>query len=233
MIEYALFDLDDTLYPPESGVLQAIGRRIEQYLIERLGMDPDTAARLRVEYRTEYGTTLAGLLAHGAADPEDYLAFVHDIPVEQLLCPSPAVERALAGLPWRRVIVTNSDRSHAERVLAALGIRSLFDEIFDIRGMQYRHKPHPAVYRRVLRALGVEGAQCLMADDVVANLLPAKELRMTTVWVAPQARLQQGVDFAIPNVAAIVEVAAKVKAQQRMRQSPRPSPRRGAGGAFS
>ncbi|MCL6431427.1 MAG: hypothetical protein K6V36_11315 [Anaerolineae bacterium] len=69
-------------------MLQAIGRRIEQYRIERLSMDPDTAARLRVEYRIDHGTTLAGLLAHGAADPEDYLAFVLDIPVEQLLCPS-------------------------------------------------------------------------------------------------------------------------------------------------
>ncbi|MDI7274472.1 MAG: pyrimidine 5'-nucleotidase [Anaerolineae bacterium] len=218
MIEYALFDLDDTLYAPESGVLQAIGRRIERYLVERMGMEPEAAARLRAEYRAQYGTTLAGLLANGTADPEDYLAFVHDVPIEQLLRPSAEVKRALAGLPWRRVIVTNSDLRHVERVLAALGIDGLFDRVFDIRVTEYRQKPHPAVYGRVLAELGAEGPQCLIVDDSLANLLPAKEREMTTVWVGRQASLATGVDYAIPHVVAVAEVAAQVQARERLKR---------------
>ena len=35
-----LFDLDDTLYAAECGLWPAIGQRITQYMIERLGLPP-------------------------------------------------------------------------------------------------------------------------------------------------------------------------------------------------
>lgn len=217
MIRYALFDLDDTLYPPGSGVLQAVGVRIERYLVERLRMAPAEAARLRGEYRDRYGTTLGGLLAHHAADAEDYLTFVHDVPVEELIRPDEGLERALASLPWECAILTNADRRHAERVLAALGVRHRFQHIFDITGMGYRQKPHPSVYQHVLSALGVGGKACLLADDGLGNLRAAKDWGMTTVWVGPNAAPAAGVDYHISEVGAIVGVAAQIKAQCRAR----------------
>ncbi|MGQ9682634.1 MAG: hypothetical protein ACUVX9_08875 [Anaerolineae bacterium] len=114
MIRYALFDLDETLYPPATGVLLRIGHRIERYLIERLGWEPELAAARRVAYRQQYGTTLGGLLVHHQADPEDYLAFVHDVPVEDMVRPNPALDAAFAALPWERVVFTNAHRPHAE-----------------------------------------------------------------------------------------------------------------------
>jgi len=217
VIRYALFDLDDTLYPPASGVLQWIGERIERYLIERLLMAPDEAARLRRAYRDRYGTTLGGLLADGLADADDYLAYVHDVPIEALDPARAALDRALAALPWECAIFTNSDRRHAERVLAALGIRQRFGLIFDITGMGYRQKPHPAVYHHVLAELGVSGDACLLADDALHNLAAAKDWGMTTVWVRPNAAPGEGVDYWIPEVKAIVEVAAQIEAQRGAR----------------
>lgn len=35
-----LFDLDNTLYPKSAGLMQAIGKRMNLFMIERLGMDP-------------------------------------------------------------------------------------------------------------------------------------------------------------------------------------------------
>jgi putative hydrolase of the HAD superfamily len=215
VIRYALFDLDDTLYPPTAGVLELVGRRIERYLVERLHMEPAEAARVRVEYRNRYGTTLGGLLADGRADAEDYLAYVHDVPVEELVRPSSALDRTLAALPWERVILTNSCRQHAERVLAALGVRRRFSRIFDITGMGYRQKPHPTVYRHVLAALGVGGDACLIADDALCNLTAAKGWGMTTIWVRPDAAPTDGVDYCIPEVRAIDRVAAQIEAQSR------------------
>lgn len=214
MIRYALFDLDDTLYPRDAGVLQAIGSRIEQYLISRMGMTPDEASRLRAEYRSRYGTTLAGLLAHHAVDADDYLAYVHEVPVESLLRPSPELARALSALPWEPVIFTNSDRRHAERVLNALGVRSYFARIFDITGMGYRQKPDPLAYRHVLAALGVPGSACLFVDDSLVNLQAAKAWQMTTVWVGLDAAPLEGVDYCIAQVADIVDVAARIRAHE-------------------
>jgi len=135
VIRYALFDVDETLYPPEAGVLQAIDRRIERYLVERMGLALPQAVSLRAEYTQRYGTTLGGLLAHHAADAEDYLAYVHDVPIETLLQPNAGLDRALQELPWELMVFTNADRRHAERVLRALGIRSRFRRIFDITGL--------------------------------------------------------------------------------------------------
>ena len=226
MIEYALFDLDETLYPRESGLLQLVGQRIESYLIERLHMTPQEAARLRAEYRERYGTTLGGLLAQRLADPEDYLLYVHDIPVEEIIRPDPELDRVLGELPWECAIFTNSDWRHTERVLAALGIRRHFRRIFDIVSTGYQQKPRPAAYECVLKELSIPGSACLIADDSLKNLMAAKDWQMTTVWVGPNTTVTEGVDFAIPQIAAIAEVAAQIRA----RGKPYPPPTTGTAG---
>jgi len=214
VIRYALFDVDDTLYPRSAGVLPAIEGRIERYLVERLGLAPVEAASLRDAYAARHGTTLAGLLAHRQTDAEEYLAYVHDVHVEQLLQPDAELDRALQALPWEPVIFTNSDRRHAERVVAALGVRGRFTRIFDITATGYRHKPNPAVYEHVLAALGVPGSACLFADDSLRNLRAAKAWHMTTVWVGPSAVPTDGIDYAIARAAAIGEVAAQVRLRE-------------------
>jgi putative hydrolase of the HAD superfamily len=218
VIQYALFDLDDTLYPRDAGVLRAIGGRIEEYLVVRMGMAPEEAARLRAEYRSRYGTTLAGLLAHHAVDADDYLAYVHAVPVESLLRPDAALAAALGALPWEPVIFTNSDRAHTERVLNALGVRRHFARIFDIRDMGYRQKPDPLAYRHVLAALGVPGSACLFVDDSLVNLQAGKAWQMTTVWVGPDAAPAEGVDYCIAQAADIASVAARIRVQEGLPQ---------------
>jgi len=210
MIRLALFDLDETLYPPSTGVLPQIGRRIERYLTERLGWEPELAAARRVAYREQYGTTLGGLLVHHQADPEDYLAFVHDVPVEDMVQPNPALDAALAALPWERVIFTNSHRPHAERVLTALGVRHRFSRIYAIEDFGYSQKPNQEVYRRLLEALGANGPSCLMVDDALPNLIAAKAWGMTTIWITPVGDPAPGADYCLPDVASISKLAAQL-----------------------
>ena len=47
MLEVLVFDLDETMYPRRSGLMQAISGRISAYMIERMGMDPDIVPSLR------------------------------------------------------------------------------------------------------------------------------------------------------------------------------------------
>ncbi len=195
-----LFDLDDTLYPPSSGVWQAIGERINRFMAERVGVPEDRVAALREEYYLAFGTTLNGLRANHGVDPQEYLAYVHDIPLESLLADDPALRQMLAGLPQRKVIFSNADRAHALRVMRRLGVEPFFDRIIDIHAVDFVNKPDIESYRRALDLLGeADARRCMIIDDLLRNLLPAKSLGMRTVWVHP-AGDQPGADHHIPRI---------------------------------
>jgi putative hydrolase of the HAD superfamily len=177
-------DLDDTLYSNTTGLWQAIGGRILQYMIEVAGVPADQAPALRDDYFQRYGTTLTGLRIHQGIDPMDYLRYVHALPVEQYLQPDPRTREVLAGVPLRRVILTNADRWHAARVLSRLGLSGLIDQIVDVIDLEWIHKPNEEAYRRAMSLVGeTEAGACLLLDDMARNLAPALAIGMTTVLV--------------------------------------------------
>ena len=100
-IRYLLFDLDETLYPRNAGVMQQISRQIRRYIVETLGVSAEEADTLARRYHRDYGTSLQGLLANHHIDPDRYLNFVHTLTLDAL---GPAAEHA--GLPLREVVVT-------------------------------------------------------------------------------------------------------------------------------
>jgi len=179
-------DLDDTLYPPSSGVWQAIGERIQVFMMDRLGLTYDEATSLRRRYFEQYGTTLNGLWFNHGVDPQDYLAYVHAVPLEELLRPDPALSAMLEQLPQKRVVFTNANREHADRVLACLGVADKVDTVIDLFALGMTNKPAPEAYERALGLIG-EGdpRACVLADDLPRNLAPAKAMGMTTVLVGP------------------------------------------------
>ena len=203
---WGLFDLDNTMYPRNSGVMEAISRRINAYMVERLGMDKALVRKLRPRYWREYGTTLRGLCVEGDIDPEDYLSFVHDLPVGEMLAPNAELDRVLGSLPWRKVILTSASSEHAHRVLTALGVRQHFERLFGIRDTGYVCKPHPSAYRTVFDALNISAELSIMLDDSIANLLAAGALGMVSVLVGPDHD-EDGADFVIGRVEEAANVA--------------------------
>jgi putative hydrolase of the HAD superfamily len=204
MIRILLFDLDETLYPAQAGVMDAFRARILQYMCTRLNLSAPEADALRRHYLQAYGTTLRGLQANSTIDAEEFLGFVHDIPLEDALQANPELDAVLAELPQEKVIFTNASREHAERVLALLGIRHHFVRIVDIRDLEYESKPQPGAYRRVCELLGVPPEECLLVEDNIRNLRPAKDLRMVTVLVGDGCTSSdQSVDWAISRIEAI------------------------------
>ncbi len=177
-----LFDLDNTLYPAECRLFDQIHLRMRDFIMAHLGVDADGAIAVRRKYFLEHGTTLAGLMANHDTDPAVFLDYVHDIDCSPVK-PNPALDAALARLPGRKLIFTNADTGHAERVLARLGIAHHFDAIFDVAAADYRPKPHERPYRRIVADYGVAAEAAVMLDDMTRNLEPAAAMGMTTVWV--------------------------------------------------
>ena len=79
------------------------------YMIERLGIPESDVPFLREQYFKMYGTTLRGLEERHNVDKEDFLAFVHDLPLQDFLNPDPVLREVIASLPTRNLIFTNAD----------------------------------------------------------------------------------------------------------------------------
>jgi putative hydrolase of the HAD superfamily len=204
-MECILFDLDNTLYSAGLEVFRLIDRRINSYMIEVVGIPREEVDDVRRSYWERYGVTMQGLMRHHGVDPEDYLSYVHDIELDGLLHPDPALCQALQALPLRKAVFTNSSLYHSERVLAALGLDGAFEEIFDIRVAGYLPKPCPEPYLAVLDRMSVPASRCIMVDDAPENLRTAKDLGMGTILVGEKSSASW-IDVAVPEAAGVLRV---------------------------
>ncbi len=187
-----IFDLDDTLYPPESGLWNAIGERINLYIQIRLGLPLLEAIALRDQMYHQYGTTLRGLQVHYGISAQDYLAFVHDVPLSRYLKPDQRLRHVLNSIPLRKIIFTNGDRAHAGRVLNALQLEECFDDIIDVLDTAPYCKPMPQAFQLALQKSGIQDAsRCVLFEDSHRNLATARSLGMFTVQVGKNAHPSQ------------------------------------------
>jgi putative hydrolase of the HAD superfamily len=182
-----LFDLDGTLYPAESGFLGAVVDRMTDFVQQVTGLPREEAYKTQKAYLTEHGLTLKGLMLHHGVDPNEFHAIFHDLSLE-CLAHEPELLAALERLPGRRLIFTNADAHHAERVLERLGLGHLFADVFHIAAAGYEPKPSAAAFAAIGAAHGLEPAATAFFEDSERNLAPAAELGMTTVLVGPWAQ---------------------------------------------
>jgi putative hydrolase of the HAD superfamily len=181
--EILLFDVDDTLYSPETGIWDLIGKRIDLYINLKLGIPP--GGPLRKALFKKYGTTMRGLQAEYGIDPHEYLKFVHEVPLPELLSPNPTLRAVLERLPYPKVILTNSDRAHASRVTQTLGIYECFGRIIDILDLSPYCKPQPEAFLKALEILGQpDPGKCLFFEDSPRNIQAARAVGMLTVHVS-------------------------------------------------
>ena len=92
-----IFDLDNTLYPPESALWPQVDERITLYLGDLFGIDGISARALQKYYYRRYGTTLKGLMDEYDVPPKEFLDFAHQIDLS-LLAPDPDLGDAIAAL---------------------------------------------------------------------------------------------------------------------------------------
>ena len=203
-IRHWLFDLDDTLYPADAGLFPLVSRRITERIAAHLGLPLEEARALQRRYWREYGTSLRGMIVRHGLDPEPFLAYVHDVPVEDVLAPDPALAAVLARLPGRCHVFTNGPAEFVRRVLRALELEDSFERIFDIRHAGFVPKPNVEPYERVLAAIGEPGTAFVLVDDSPQNLEPARARGMTTVWLRSPTSVVGG---SAGNTVALAEAA--------------------------
>jgi len=177
-----IFDLDNTLYPASCDLFPQIERRMGEFIANHFGVPRDEARRRQKRFFREHGTTLRGLMVEHGIDPLPYLDYVHAIDLTAIE-PSPALERALARLPGRKLVFTNASRRHAEAVMARLEVGHHFEAIHDIADAGYLPKPDPAAYAGLVRRHRIDPARACLIEDMARNLPPAAALGMTTAWV--------------------------------------------------
>ena len=176
------FDLDDTLYPSSTGLWPAIKDRMNLFMHERLGMAENDIPVLREQYFKMYGTTLRGLQERHNVDKDDFLAFVHDLPLKNYLTPNPVVRDVIASLPTRNLIFTNADIPHARRVLAALQLDDLFETVVDVNAVAPYCKPMPESFAIAMDlADEPDPRKCVMIDDLPRTTRAALNVGMASL----------------------------------------------------
>ena len=208
------FDLDDTLYGSDNGLWEAIYERMSRYMIERLGLPVTKVPELRQAYYRKYGTTLRGLQTHYRVDAEEYLAYVHDLPLEKYLQPAPDLRAMVSSLSQPRWIFTNADADHAGRVLAILGLTDCFEGIIDVRAIRFACKPEVVAYQRALSIAGDPHPRgCVLLDDSIANLAAARRLGFTTILVNQNGDAHPEADHTLSNLLDLPQVMPELWAK--------------------
>src|SRR5215210_264032 len=176
------FDLDDTLYPSSTGLWVAIKDRMNMYMREQLGIPAEKVMQLREQYFKMYGTTLRGLQERHKVDVQDFLAYVHDLPLKDYLTPNPLQHDVIASLGTRNLIFTNADVNHAQRVLAALKLDDLFEVIVDVNAVAPYCKPMPESFAIAMDlADEPDPRKCVMIDDLPRTTRAALDVGMASL----------------------------------------------------
>jgi putative hydrolase of the HAD superfamily len=212
-IDTWLFDLDNTLYPVESGFMDVIVSRMTRYVMKVTGLPHDEALALQKHYLAEHGLTLRGLMLNHGVDPDDYHAMFHDLSLEAITH-DPELLAALERLPGRRLIFTNADEKHARRVLEHLGLDHLFDQVFHIASFDFMPKPSPEPFRRMVAEHAIDPVATAFFEDSERNLAPAAQIGMTTVLVGAHAAASTApfVTYRTDKLAAFLDAAQLKKA---------------------
>ncbi len=180
-----VFDLDNTLYPPEARLFDQIEVKMEAYVQRELGVSQEEADRLRSVYWKTYGTTMSGLMNEHGIDPDPFLDEVHDIDFS-VLDADPVLAERIGKLPGRKIVYTNGARPYAYNVLKARGLDGVFDAVYGVEHAGYLPKPEQAAFEAVFALDGVDPTKGAMFEDDVRNLAVPHMLGMRTVHVGPE-----------------------------------------------
>ena len=177
-----IFDLDNTLYSADSGIFQQVHDLMGKFVSSHLGIDIEEAKIIQKNYYKQHGTTLRGMMDNHGVDPDHFLAEVHKLDYS-IVGPNHKLNEELKKLQGRKIIYTNANMQHALDVLERIELSNFFDEIYDIKMANYIPKPELAPYEQMIAQFDIETKSSAMFDDIAKNLVPAKNVGFTSVWI--------------------------------------------------
>jgi putative hydrolase of the HAD superfamily len=204
-LDYWLFDLDHTLYPYEAEIMHLVSERMTVFVQDFLSLDYAEARNLQKAYLADHGTTLRGLMINHGVDPRAFMDFVHDVPLGDLE-PDHELNALIMALPGQKLVFTNADHKHSQRILDHLMLSEIVDHVFHLEHADLIPKPDIRTFELMISKHTVEPGRAIFFEDTARNLKPAKSLGMTTVLVGPHAVDDQSdfVDFRSPSLKAFL-----------------------------
>lgn len=209
MFRYLIFDLDNTLYPKEAGLLDQINRQIDLYIGQKTKIPKSKLSKIRLDYCKKYGTTLGGMVVHYKIDPKEYFRNAYNIKIADYIKPDPAQAKILEGLDFKKVVFSNSPLEYVEEVLDTLGIKDQFEKIYDINFCNLVGKPNLSSYNEVLADLGIEGKECLFIDDTPLNVLGGEAAGITSILIGEGP--VSNISWVISNLAELPMIIPQIK----------------------
>ncbi|GLU11582.1 hypothetical protein SLE2022_283190 [Rubroshorea leprosula] len=220
--ECLLFDVDDTLYPLNSGLSKACATNILDFMVQRLGIEENKVSEINEVLYKNYGTSMAGLLAVGYKfDYDDYHSYVHGRLPYGNLKPDPVLRNLLQSLPIRKVVFSNGDQVHVNKVLKKLGLEDCFEMVitFEILNptstetpVVHNHpsgsefpdtpivcKPFENAFERAFKLANIDPQKTLFFDDSTRNIQTGKRMGLHTVLVGSSHRTN-GADYALDSI---------------------------------
>ena len=177
-----VFDLDNTLYSADSGIFQQVSELMGKFVSKHLNIDIKEAKKIQRKYYKKHGTTLRGMMDNHGVDPDTFLNEVHQLDYS-IVEPDQKLNEELDKLRGKKIIYTNANLQHVNQVLARLELTNMFDYIFDIKMADYIPKPELNPYKQFIDKFNINTSCAIMFDDIAKNLVPAKDLGFTSVWI--------------------------------------------------
>ena len=177
-----IFDLDNTLYSADSGIFQQVHKLMGEFISKNLHLDMVDAKKLQSKYYKQHGTTLRGMMDNHGIDPDYFLDEVHKLDYS-IVGPNNILNEELYKLEGRKIIYTNANKKHTLDVLERINLTNFFDEIFDIKMANYIPKPELKPYEQLINLFKIDPSTSAMFDDIAKNLVPAKKVNFTSVWI--------------------------------------------------
>ncbi len=202
-IECFVFDLDNTLYPKETGLLQSVGVNISKFIAEKLGFNDEEADLLRQKYKEKYGITLSGLIKHHGINPKDFDEFVYNLEYDEKLEKDDKLIAVLKKIDKKKIIYTNSGKIHSQKVLKKLEIEHLFDEIITIEKLDFFAKPTKKSFEYFIEQTSIKPGNSIFFEDSEINLTAAKNMGFKTVLIGNE---NPDFDICLKQIADIIEI---------------------------
>ncbi|CAM9388038.1 unnamed protein product [Scytosiphon promiscuus] len=206
-METLLFDLDGTLYPLDNGYHMHVRHNLWRFMSEKLGIEePEKVWRPLFQ---KYNQSAKGLRIGGGYefDLDDYWTSIRAGAPDFIKEAPPGVKAALESLPQaEKYVFTNCNEKEAEEALALLGIRHHFKGIFGANEMGDTCKPEKEAFLGGGTASkALRGKRGVMFEDSFKNLVTAKSLGMSTVFIPSETEREEGVSAAqLETVDAVV-----------------------------
>lgn len=178
-----LFDLDNTLYPPENAILDQIAPRMRSFISNELGISIEESNVLCESYYQRYGGTIRGIQLHyPSVDLNKFSEFSHQVNLDKVE-KATKLKDALHAFKKSRYVFTNSPLPYATRVLKHIDLYDCFDGIFSVELTGYKMKPDPHAFNTICQHFGFEASDAAFYDDQISNISTAKVLGMRTILV--------------------------------------------------